>query len=47
MVGPLGRIALGGRHRERYRNDPYISGILAAETVKGIQDRGVIASTKV
>ncbi|KAJ9653965.1 hypothetical protein H2201_009071, partial [Coniosporium apollinis] len=46
MVGPLGRIALGGRNWEGFSNDPYISGILAAETVKGIQDRGVIACTK-
>lgn len=47
VVGPLGRVAVGGRNWEGFSNDPYLSGALAAETVKGVQDRGVITSTKV
>ncbi|KAK5080092.1 hypothetical protein LTS08_008746 [Lithohypha guttulata] len=46
MIGPLGRIALGGRNWEGFSPDPYLSGILVAETVHGIQDQGVIATTK-
>ncbi|RMJ21173.1 hypothetical protein PHISP_07955 [Aspergillus sp. HF37] len=45
-IGPLGRITLGGRNWENYGVDPYISGIMVAETVKGIQDGGVISCTK-
>lgn len=47
MIGPLGRTALGGRNWEGFSPDPYLSGILVAETVRGIQDNGVIACTKV
>jgi beta-glucosidase-like glycosyl hydrolase len=39
VVGPLGRIAEGGRNWEGFSNDPYLSGMLAAES-------GVIACTK-
>lgn len=47
VLGPLGRIALGGRNWEGYGKDPYLSGILGAETVRGVQDNGVIACAKV
>lgn len=47
VVGPLGRIALGGRNWEGYGKDPYLSGIMGAETVRGVQDNGVIAVAKV
>jgi len=47
VVGPLGRIALGGRNWEGFTNDPYLSGILAAESVHGIQENGVVSCTKV
>ena len=47
VVGPLGRVAEGGRNWEGISNDPYLCGALAAETVIGIQSTGVIASTKV
>lgn len=47
VVGPLGRIARGGRNWEGFSVDPYLSGILAAESVRGIQSRGVISCTKV
>lgn len=47
VVGPLGRIPVGGRNWEGFSNDPYLAGALAYETVQGIQGEGVIASTKV
>jgi beta-glucosidase len=46
-IGPLGRITLGGRNWENFGIDPYLSGILAAQLVKGTQDGGVISCTKV
>ncbi|KAF3006151.1 hypothetical protein E8E14_006981 [Neopestalotiopsis sp. 37M] len=46
VVGPLGRIANGGRNWEGFSNDPYLAGALGADTVEGIQSVGVTASTK-
>ncbi|KAI1778099.1 glycoside hydrolase family 3 protein [Hypoxylon cercidicola] len=46
VVGPLGRVAKGGRNWEGFSPDPYLSGILVSETVSGIQSQGVITSTK-
>ncbi|KAL2063096.1 hypothetical protein VTL71DRAFT_6168 [Oculimacula yallundae] len=46
VIGPIGRIAEGGRNWEGFSNDPYLCGGLAAETVRGIQENGVVASTK-
>ncbi|KAL5319229.1 hypothetical protein ACEPPN_012279 [Leptodophora sp. 'Broadleaf-Isolate-01'] len=46
VVGPLGRVAAGGRNWEGFSNDPYLCGALAFETVRGIQSTGVITSTK-
>ncbi|KAI1652485.1 glycoside hydrolase family 3 protein [Daldinia decipiens] len=46
VVGPLGRIASSGRNWEGFANDPYLSGVLAADTIKGIQSVGVATSTK-
>ncbi|KAK0117569.1 hypothetical protein ONS95_011905 [Cadophora gregata] len=46
VVGPIGRIAEGGRNWEGISNDPYLCGALAAETVRGIQQNGVVTSTK-
>lgn len=37
---------LGGRGWESGGEDPFLTGVLAAETVKGIQDQGVIATAK-
>lgn len=47
VLGPLGRIALGGRNWEGYAVDPYLSGVLGAQSVKGTQDGGVVSCTKV
>lgn len=47
VVGPLGRVATGGRNWEGFAADPYLCGSLAYETVKGVQSQGVITSTKV
>lgn len=47
VAGPLGRTALGGRNWEGFAADPYLSGILNAETIKGMQDAGVMANLKV
>lgn len=46
VVGPLGRNPKGGRNWEGFSPDPVLSGVAVAETVKGIQDAGVIACTK-
>lgn len=47
VVGPAGRVVRGGRNWEGISIDPYLSGALVFESVTGIQDRGVITSTKV
>ncbi|KAI0473279.1 glycosyl hydrolase family 3 N terminal domain-containing protein [Xylariaceae sp. FL0804] len=46
VVGPLGRFATGGRNWEGFAADPYLSGALAAETVRGVQGEGVVACVK-
>ncbi|KAJ5477490.1 hypothetical protein N7539_007634 [Penicillium diatomitis] len=46
VVGPLGRVVSGGRNWEGPSNDPYLGGAIAAATVKGTQDQGVITSVK-
>ncbi|KAI8942959.1 hypothetical protein NX059_000998 [Plenodomus lindquistii] len=45
-IGPLGRSPYGGRNWEGFSPDPYLSGELVAETVIGMQDAGVQATTK-
>jgi beta-glucosidase len=45
-AGPLGRFPDGGRNWEGFSPDPVLSGVLFAETIKGIQDAGVIATAK-
>ncbi|KAK8091722.1 beta-glucosidase 1 precursor [Apiospora hydei] len=45
-AGPLGRHPEGGRNWEGFAADPWLTGIGLAETVKGIQDTGVIACAK-
>lgn len=45
VVGPAGRVAKGGRNWEGFGSDPYLSGILAGETIRGLQ-QNVIACVK-
>lgn len=47
VVGPAWRVVRGGRNWEGASGDPYLSGALVYQTVKGIQGQGVITSTKV
>ncbi|RKK66573.1 putative beta-glucosidase M [Fusarium oxysporum] len=44
-VGPLGRTVLGGRNWESFSVDPYLCGVMGAQTVSGIQEH-VIATAK-
>ncbi|KAI1436944.1 glycoside hydrolase superfamily [Xylaria sp. CBS 124048] len=45
-MGPLGRMPAGGRNWEGFGADPYLQGIAAAQSVRGIQDEGVMATVK-
>ncbi|KAI1414595.1 glycoside hydrolase family 3 protein [Hypoxylon sp. FL1857] len=45
-VGPLGRKPRGGRNWEGFGVDPVLQGIAGAETIRGVQDQGVIATIK-
>lgn len=45
-MGPLGRLPAGGRNWEGFGADPVLQGIAAAQTIKGIQDEGVMATAK-
>ncbi|KAM0278460.1 hypothetical protein ACHAQH_005127 [Verticillium albo-atrum] len=45
-IGPIGRVVSAGRNWEAFSVDPYLSGRLVHETVEGIQENGVITSTK-
>ncbi|KAH7196454.1 glycoside hydrolase superfamily [Fusarium flagelliforme] len=45
-IGPLGRAPAGGRNWEGFGPDPYLQGIAGAETIRGIQDAGVMATIK-
>jgi beta-glucosidase len=46
VAGPLGRTPTGGRNWEGFSPDPYLTGIGMSETIKGIQDAGVVACAK-
>ncbi|KAI0199614.1 glycoside hydrolase family 3 protein [Astrocystis sublimbata] len=46
VAGPLGRAPEGGRNWEGFSPDPYLTGVGMSETVKGIQDAGVVACAK-
>jgi beta-glucosidase len=45
VIGPLGRLAKGGRNWEGFSNDPYLAGSLVYPTINGIQE-SVIACVK-
>lgn len=45
-MGPLGRMPGGGRNWEGFGPDPVLQGIASAETIKGMQDEGVMATAK-
>ncbi|KAM7219538.1 glycoside hydrolase [Rhypophila decipiens] len=45
-VGPLGRMPAGGRNWEGFGADPYLQGVAGAETTRGIQSEGVMATIK-
>ncbi|KAF1991563.1 glycoside hydrolase family 3 protein [Aulographum hederae CBS 113979] len=45
-MGPLGRTPAGGRNWEGFGPDPVLQGIAAAQTIRGIQDEGVMATAK-
>lgn len=45
-IGPMGRVAKGGRNWEGFSIDPYLMGKMVYETVSGTQGAGVITSTK-
>lgn len=46
VAGPLGRSPDGGRNWEGFSPDPVLTGAMMAETIKGMQDAGVIACAK-
>ena len=45
VIGPLGRVAKGGRNWEGFTNDPYLAGELVYPTIQGFQE-SVIACVK-
>ncbi|KLO18648.1 hypothetical protein SCHPADRAFT_918911 [Schizopora paradoxa] len=45
-MGPLGKMPAAGRNWEGFGADPVLQGVAAAETIKGIQSEGVIATAK-
>ncbi|KAK3358051.1 glycoside hydrolase family 3 protein [Lasiosphaeria hispida] len=46
VAGPLGRMPEGGRNWEGFSSDPVLTGVGIAESIKGIQEAGVIACAK-
>lgn len=45
-VGALGRKPRGGRNWEGFGSDPVLQGIAGSQTIKGVQEQGVIATLK-
>lgn len=49
LLGPMvniARVPMGGRNFESYGEDPYLSSVMVAQSVLGIQSQGVIATAK-
>lgn len=47
FIGPIGRVARGGRNWEGLGADPVLAGVGGALITRGIQAEGVIATPKV
>ena len=45
-MGPIGRMPAGGRNWEGFGPDPVLAGVAAAQTIRGIQEEGVMATAK-
>lgn len=45
-MGPIGLMPAGGRNWEAFGSDPVLQGVAAAETIRGIQETGVMATAK-
>lgn len=45
-MGPMGMMPAGGRNWEGFGSDPVLQGVAAAETIRGIQSNGVMATAK-
>lgn len=46
VAGPLGRSGYGGRNWEGFSPDPWLTGELFAETIVGMEERGIQACAK-
>lgn len=46
VAGGLGKIAEGGRNWEGFSPDPYLTGVMVAETIEGVQGVGVQTAVK-
>ena len=44
VAGQLGRTPYGGRQAEAFSPDPYLTGLVVAQAIKGMNEAGVIAS---
>ncbi|KKY16504.1 putative beta-glucosidase m [Diplodia seriata] len=44
VMGPLGRTVLGGRNWEGFSVDPYLCGVLNADTVVGVQENVAVSA---
>ena len=45
-MGPMGRMPAGGRNWEGFGPDPVLEAVAASQTIRGIQDEGVMATAK-
>ncbi|KAL2830337.1 putative beta-glucosidase E [Aspergillus cavernicola] len=45
-MGPLGMMPAGGRNWEGFGSDPVLQAVASAETIRGIQSNGVMATAK-
>lgn len=45
-IGPLGMLPAGGRNWEGFGSDPVLQAVAAVETIRGIQENGVMATAK-